>query len=51
MFQLDRDSLERLDRFQARTVLTIGSPKGAKLFQKIALEMACSVTFPLPFLV
>jgi hypothetical protein len=39
-FQLDGPSWDRLDRFQTRTVLTIGTPRGARLYQDITLKFA-----------
>lgn len=42
-FQLDRQSLERFNRFQTRTVLSIGSPRAARLFQNIIADLAFSV--------
>lgn len=42
-FQLDRQSLDRLRRFQTRTVLSTGPAKASKLYQTMAIELACSV--------
>jgi len=46
VFQLDQRSLDRLRRFQRRTVLTIGSYKGARLWQKETATLTCSVWSP-----
>ena len=42
-FRLDRESWERLGRFQTRTVLTIGPIKTAQLYQKETIALACAV--------
>jgi hypothetical protein len=41
MFQLDSEDLERLGRFQTRTVLTFGTPISAQVYQKEVIKLAC----------
>ncbi|KAG9231116.1 hypothetical protein BJ875DRAFT_470444 [Amylocarpus encephaloides] len=41
-FELDRGCLDRLNRFRTRTVLSIGPPKTACVYQNIAVSMACT---------
>ena len=41
--QLDRSCIDRLNRFQERTVLSIGAARTANLYQDIAVNMALSV--------
>ena len=42
----DNEALQRLWRFQKRTVLSIGNLKGSRVFQNISLELAFSVRAP-----
>lgn len=44
-FQLDRQMLDRLGRFKSRTVLTVGNGDMAKLYEKEAIELACSAPY------
>ncbi|KAF7885441.1 uncharacterized protein EAF02_003950 [Botrytis sinoallii] len=44
-FELDRQSLDRLDRFRHRTVLTLGTPTAAGVFHEFAVFMACEHPF------
>lgn len=47
--ELDSESLGRLDRFVTRTVLTVGSPHAAAVFQSVMVELVCSVySYPSP---
>ncbi|CZR67965.1 related to ECM22 Sterol regulatory element binding protein, member of the fungus-specific Zn[2]-Cys[6] binuclear cluster family of transcription factors [Phialocephala subalpina] len=39
-FQLDMDSLGRLDRFQNRTVHTVGTKSAGKLFARLTVDLA-----------
>ena len=41
--QLDRECWERLDRFQMRTVLSIGPPCISHIYQKETLKLAWAV--------
>ncbi|KIW28607.1 uncharacterized protein PV07_08256 [Cladophialophora immunda] len=43
--RFDRSDLARLDRFQTRTVLTIGTKKVARVFQKEVILLACTNPF------
>ena len=43
-FHLDRQSLDRLARFQTRTVFCIGTPSSVKILQNVAIGLACSVS-------
>jgi hypothetical protein len=43
-FHLTRDNMERLGRFQARTVLSIGSDKAAQLYQDYTIKFALAVS-------
>jgi len=43
-FQIDGTSLDRLSRFQMRTVLTLGNPIMAQTFQKETTRLACTVS-------
>ena len=43
-FQLDRQSLERLGRFQSRTALLLGSPTAARILRNVAIKLAYSVS-------
>jgi hypothetical protein len=43
-FLLDRECVERLGRFQTRTVLAIGSLSAAHLFQRETMALAASVS-------
>ncbi|TGO25785.1 hypothetical protein BPAE_0072g00050 [Botrytis paeoniae] len=45
LFELDRQSLYRLDRFRYRTVLTLGTPTAAGVFHEFAVSMACDHPF------
>ncbi|RFU27620.1 hypothetical protein B7463_g8707, partial [Scytalidium lignicola] len=40
IIELDARSLDRFKRFQVRTVLTVGTPNGSQLFQKIMPQLA-----------
>jgi hypothetical protein len=42
-FQVDGQCLDRLGRFHMRTVLSIGTSRAARLFQSVAIKLACSV--------
>lgn len=44
-FELDRQSLYRLDRFRRRTVSSLGTPTGAGVFEEFAIPMACNYPF------
>ncbi|ESZ93261.1 hypothetical protein SBOR_6361 [Sclerotinia borealis F-4128] len=44
-FELDRQSLYRLDRFRYRTVLSLGTPTAAGVFQEFSHTMACAHPF------
>ncbi|THV45183.1 hypothetical protein BGAL_0520g00050 [Botrytis galanthina] len=44
-FELDRQSLDRLDRFRYRTVFTLGTPTAAGVFHEFAVLMACDHPF------
>ncbi|KIY02543.1 uncharacterized protein Z520_01008 [Fonsecaea multimorphosa CBS 102226] len=43
--RIDKSDLARLDRFQSRTVLTIGTKKVARVFQHETISIACSQPF------
>jgi hypothetical protein len=43
-FKLNSEEIDRLGRFQSRTILAIGTTKSAKLFQSIIIELACTVS-------
>ncbi|KAF5867794.1 putative c6 finger domain protein [Botrytis fragariae] len=45
LFELDRQSLHRLDRFRYRTVPTLGTPTTAGGFHEFAVLMACDHPF------
>lgn len=47
-FQLDAESLGRIDRFQHRTVKTIGTKNAANLFGALTLDLAFAVLLPSP---
>lgn len=42
VLQLDRQSLDRLTRFQMRTVLSIGTARAARLYQTETVRLACA---------
>ena len=42
-YELDMSDLERLGRFQTRTVLTMGTAKSFPVYQKELFRLACSV--------
>jgi len=42
-FQLDGPSLDRLSRFQMRTVLSLGTAKGSRVYQNETIKFAFSV--------
>lgn len=42
-FQFDKQSVDRFGRFMMRTVLSIGSPIPASLWQNETIRLACSV--------
>jgi hypothetical protein len=44
VYQLDVQELELLNKFQTRTVLTIGTDKGSHVFQSVIIKLACSVS-------
>lgn len=44
-FQLDQQMLDRLGRFKTRTVLSVGTGEMAKLYQREAIELACSAPY------
>ena len=44
VYELDRQDLELLSRFQARTVLTIGTAQASHIYQKEVIELACAVS-------
>jgi hypothetical protein len=43
-YQLSSDDLDRLGRFQTRTVLSIGTNRSAIIWQGLIVELACSVS-------
>ncbi|KIW88983.1 uncharacterized protein Z519_10467 [Cladophialophora bantiana CBS 173.52] len=45
VMRFDRSDLARLDRFQTRTVLTIGTKRVARVFQKEIIRLACTHPF------
>jgi hypothetical protein len=45
-YHMDRQSLERLDRFHRRTVLSLGTARTAPLFQAEVFKLAYSVNPP-----
>lgn len=42
-WQLNSEEIDRLGRFQSRTVLVVGSTKATKYFQRVIVDLACSV--------
>ena len=44
MLIIDRDCARRLERFQAKTVLSIGTPRGASVYQGLTLQFALQVS-------
>jgi hypothetical protein len=44
VYQLDVQELELLSKFQARTVLTIGTDKSSLVLQNVIIKLASSVS-------
>jgi hypothetical protein len=44
VYQLNGQDLELLSKFQARTVLTIGTDKSSRIYQNEVIKLACSVS-------